>query len=108
VMNPQDAAARGVDDGDEVRVSNDFGEFFTPVKLSPSVMPGQVICYNGWEPYMHRGWKDQANVEPGMIKWLHLAGGYGHLKYWPLQWQPVQVDRSIRVEVTSANGREAR
>ena len=108
VMNPQDAGARGVDDGGEVRVFNDFGEFFIPVKLSPSVMPGQVICYNGWEPYMHRGWKDQANVEPGMIKWLHLAGGYGHLKYWPIQWQPVQVDRSIRVEVTSVNGREAR
>ena len=105
VMNPQDAAARGLADGDEARVYNDFGEFLVPVKLSPSAMSGQVICYNGWEPYMHRGWKDQANIEPGMIKWLHLAGGYGHFKYWPIQWQPVQIDRSIRVEVANANGR---
>ena len=105
VMNPQDAAARGLADGDEARVYNDFGEFLVPVKLSPSAMSGQVICYNGWEPYMHRGWKDQSNIEPGMIKWLHLAGGYGHFKYWPIQWQPVQIDRSIRVEVANANGR---
>jgi DMSO reductase family type II enzyme molybdopterin subunit len=108
VMNPKDAAARGLTEGDEARIFNDFGDFLVPIKLSSSVMPGQVICYNGWEPYMHRGWKDQANVEPGMIKWLHLAGGYGHLKYWPIQWQPVQVDRSIRVEVSNANGRKVK
>jgi hypothetical protein len=64
-------------------VFNDFGEFLLPVKLSPSVMPGQVICYNGWEPYMHRGWKDQANAEPDG-QGLH-SGRYGHLKYWPMQ-----------------------
>jgi hypothetical protein len=34
-----------------------------------------------------------------MIKWLHLAGGQGHLRYWPIQWQPVPIDRAVRVEV---------
>jgi DMSO reductase family type II enzyme molybdopterin subunit len=106
VMNPADAEARSLRDGDEARVFNDAGDFVVPVKLSPSVMPGQVICYNGWEPYMHRQWKDQANVEPGMIKWLHLAGGYGHLRYWPIQWQPVPIDRAVRVEVERLNGRK--
>jgi len=33
-------------------------------KLSPSVRPGQVIVYNGFEPYMHREWYSQADVEP--------------------------------------------
>jgi len=70
-----------------------------PVKLSPSVMPGQVICYNGWDPYQFRGWTGPMDLEPGMVKWLHFAGGYGHLRYWPIQWQPTPVDRAVRVEV---------
>ncbi|MDP2948438.1 MAG: molybdopterin-dependent oxidoreductase [Chloroflexota bacterium] len=99
VMNPDDAAARGIVDDEEVRVFNDMNSFFVPVRLSPSVRPGQVIIYNGWEPYQFREWKDPAMVEPGMIKWLQLAGGYGHLRYWPIQWQPVPTDRAVRVDV---------
>jgi len=99
VMNTDDAAARGISDNEEVQVVNDMGSFCVLVKLSQSVRPGQVISYNGWEPYQYRGWQDAANVEPGMVKWLHLAGGYGHLRYWPLQWQPAQVDRAVTVDV---------
>jgi hypothetical protein len=80
-------------------VYNDAGEFLVPVKLSPSVRPGQVICYNGWDPYQFRGWRGPMDLEPGMVKWLHLAGGYGHLRYWPIQWQPTPVDRAVRVDV---------
>lgn len=104
VMNPGDAESRGVEDGEEVRVFNDVGDFLVPVKLSPSVMPSQVICYNGWDPYQFREWRGPMDVEPGMVKWLHLAGGYGHLRYWPLQWQPIPVDRAVRVEVQKLNG----
>jgi hypothetical protein len=34
-----------------------------------------------------------------MVKWLHFAGGYGHLRYRALHWQPMPVDRAVRVEV---------
>ena len=34
-----------------------------------------------------------------MVKWLHLAGGYGHLQYRSIHWQPVPIDRAIHVEV---------
>ena len=44
------------------------------------------------------------DVEPGMVKWLHMAGGYGHLRYWPIQWQPTPVDRAVRVDVAKLNG----
>jgi hypothetical protein len=37
-----------------------------------------------------------------MIKWLHLAGGYGHLKFWRNNWQPQQADRAIAVDVEKA------
>jgi DMSO reductase family type II enzyme molybdopterin subunit len=99
MMNPDDAAARGIVDDEEIRVFNDMNSIVVPVRLSSLVRPRQLIIYNGWEPYMFRDWKDQAMLEPGMIKWLHLAGGYGHLRYWPIQWQPVQIDRAIRVDV---------
>jgi anaerobic selenocysteine-containing dehydrogenase len=99
VMSPVDAAARGVEDDEEVRVYNDVSDFLVPVKLSPSVMPGQVICYNGWDPYQFREWRGPMDVEPGMVKWLHLAGGEGHLRFWPLQWQPTPMDRAVRVDV---------
>src|SRR3970040_634483 len=63
-----------------------MGVFISPAKLSPSVRPGQVVSYNGWEPYTYRTWKGASDVEPGMVKWLHFAGGDGHLGYWPLEW----------------------
>jgi nitrate reductase alpha subunit len=99
VMNTDDAKARGIEDHEEVRVFNDGGSFITPVKLSPSVRPGQVIAYNGWEPLQYREWRCPSDTEIGMIKWLHMAGGYGHLRYSPIQWQPAPSDRAIHVDV---------
>jgi len=98
-INPKDAEARRIENGEEVRLSSDAGSMLISVKLSSSVRPGQIILYNGFEPYQHREWYSQSDVEPGMVKWLHFAGGYGHLRYWPLQWQPVPFDRGIRVGV---------
>ncbi|MDO8615814.1 MAG: molybdopterin-dependent oxidoreductase [Dehalococcoidia bacterium] len=100
LLNPGDATERGLRDGDRARVHNDMGETVLMARLSESIRPGQVIIYNGWEPYQFPGWSDEANLEPGMIKWLHLAGGYGHLKYWPTEWQPCPVARATRVEVS--------
>ncbi len=99
IMNPIDAEARGVKDGEEVRIFNDFEEFHIRTKFSSATQPGTVIVYHAWEPYQHRNWKSYDNVVPGMIKWLHLAGGYGHLNYWRWNWVQQQVDRAVRVEV---------
>jgi DMSO reductase family type II enzyme molybdopterin subunit len=99
VINDRDAADLGVADNEEVRVYNDQGEFRVPVKTSPTARPGQVIMYNGWEVYQHPGWQGVNDAEPGMIKWLHLAGGYGHLRYSMNQWQPCPVMRNTRVAI---------
>ena len=103
VVNSDDARARGINDGDEIRVWNDMGEFFVAAKVAPGVRPGQVIVYNGWEPYMFRGWRGPMDLEPGLVKWLHLAGGYGHLRYWFLEWQPTPADRAVRVNIERAD-----
>jgi anaerobic selenocysteine-containing dehydrogenase len=99
IMNPRDAEGRGVADGEEVRVFNDFEEFHIRTKISSAARPGQVIVYHAWEPYQHRNWKSMDVVVPGMVKWLHFAAGYGHLNYWRWNWVQQQVDRAIPVQV---------
>jgi DMSO reductase family type II enzyme molybdopterin subunit len=98
-LNPEDAKKNGVENGEEVKVVNDAGHLNISVKLSPSVRPGLVVLYNGFEPSQPREWFSQSDVEPGMVKWLHMAGGYGHLQYRPWHWQPIPVDRGIGVDV---------
>jgi hypothetical protein len=58
-----------------------------------------VIIYHAWEPYQFPGGKSYDVAIPGLIKWLHLAGGYGHLRYYRWNWVPQQVDRAVSVEV---------
>jgi len=98
-MNDKDAAKKGIKNGEEVRVVNDAGTVLVPVKISPSARPGQVILYNGFEPYMHRDWYSESDIEPGLIKWLGMAAGYGHLQYRMFSWQPIPCDRAVMVDV---------
>jgi DMSO reductase family type II enzyme molybdopterin subunit len=104
-INPTDALVRGIADDCEVRVYNDAGRFVTHARVAPSVPPGLAVIYNGWEPYQFPRWEGTANVEPGLVKWLGFAGGYGHLRYWQFEWQPVPNDRAISVDVELATGR---
>ncbi len=46
-MHPADAAARGIRDGDTVRVYNDLGEVHVPVSLRDDVRPGVVSLPKG-------------------------------------------------------------
>lgn len=51
-ISPDDAAARGIADGDTVRVWNDRGELLLPARLGTRVRPGVVSVPFGW-------WGDQ-------------------------------------------------
>lgn len=99
VINDVDAAGLGVCDHEKVRVYNDAGEFEVAVKISTGARSGQVVMYNGFDNYQFPKWAGPNDAEPGMIKWLHLAGGYGHLKYWSTEWQPCPVMRNTRVAI---------
>jgi anaerobic selenocysteine-containing dehydrogenase len=102
-LNDDDAVALGVDNGERVKLVNDEGESIVQAKVSPSVRPGQVILYNGFEPYMHENWYSQADLETGQVKHLGFAAGYGHLKYRLFSWQPIPADRAVRVDVEKIN-----
>jgi DMSO reductase family type II enzyme molybdopterin subunit len=101
-LNARDAEARGVEDGDRVKVWNDNGAFESLAKTTGAVQPGQAIIYHAWEPYQFKGWKGQQ--EPVVAPWkaLHLAGGYGQIHYRMIYGAPGHHPRGGTVEVTLA------
>jgi len=98
-INDGDAASFGIANGEQIKLVSDVGETRIQAKLTPACRPGQVIVYNGFEPFMHEGWRGQADLEPGQMKPLGLAAGYGHLTYRVFSWQPVPTDRAVRVDL---------
>ncbi len=102
VMHPNDAKELGISDNDFIEVSNDVGEYKVRVKLSSSQRPSGLTIYNGWDSHMFKNHDGSNEVEPGMVKWLNMAGGYGHLRYAPMEWQPAPVDRPIYVSIKKA------
>ena len=69
-INDKDAKAKGIENGEWVKVVSDVGSMLITAKISPTVRLGQIIVYNGFEPYMHKEWYGQADVEVGNVKWL--------------------------------------
>jgi len=54
VIHPDDAAARGLTDGEPVRVFNDRGEFTVLAKIDAAVQPGVVVSsFGGWRKHAH-------------------------------------------------------
>ena len=103
LVNEDDAAELGIDDDAPVRVWNDVGEFVVHARTSPAQRPGALTVYNGFEGFMFEGGAGPNEVEPGLVKWLGLAGGYGHLAYAPTEWQPVPADRCLNVDIEPAH-----
>ncbi|RIK08637.1 MAG: ethylbenzene dehydrogenase [Acidobacteria bacterium] len=101
-VNDKDAEARGVQDGDLIRVFNDISSFTVKAKVSPCVRPNQVVSYNGWEGYQYENWRGANETEAGLVKYLQLAGGYGHLNFMSTEWQPVPTDRGVPVDFEKA------
>lgn len=55
-INPVDAEARGVADGDYMRIFNDRSELVAKAKFNSGIMPGVTVLYHGWaEEYFKKG-----------------------------------------------------
>lgn len=59
-MNPDDAAAYGIAEGDYVRIFNDRGHVVMKAYLSGGVRPGVLLCSRGWyeEQYVDGHFQD--------------------------------------------------
>ena len=102
-VRPADAAARGVADGDRVRLRNDIGAFEIQAKVAPSVRPGQVVVYHAWEPFQFASGRSHQALLPSPINPIQLAGG-GHLQPMMIVGEPGLSDRGTRVELERIEG----
>ena len=82
-VNAEIAAAKGIADGDLIRVHNNHGSFIAMAHLSGGLQHGQLFMYHGWDPMMFRNRQNFSNVisTAGLLKPTSLVGGYGHIKY---------------------------
>jgi complex iron-sulfur molybdoenzyme family reductase subunit alpha len=81
MINPDVAAARGIADGDDVRMKNDLGDAVLMAKIVAGVPPDAVVMEHGWEPFMYRGRKGHNALVGDMLNLLELSDGWGHLKF---------------------------
>jgi complex iron-sulfur molybdoenzyme family reductase subunit alpha len=103
-LNLEEAAKRGINDNDWVKIFNDGGACVVKVKLLPGEPPGRITMYHGWEKYLgfqHGGWQSLTRVR---IKPTQLVGGYGHVAFKLNYWGPTGNNRDCRVEVARWDG----
>jgi len=98
-MSVEDARERGIEDGEQVRVRNDHGSFEIGAKVSPTLSRGAALVYHAWEPYQFPGWRGNMEVVSSPYKPLHLAGGYGHIRFRTFFAGPIHVPRGIPIEI---------
>ncbi len=81
MVNPEVAKARGINDGDDIRMFNELGEVRIMVKLSPACPPDALVMEHGWEPFMYDQKKGHNLLVGDMLNLLELTDGWGHLKF---------------------------
>ena len=101
-LNVDDAARRGVRDGDRIRIWNDLGEFTSMAKVSATIRPGQAVMYHGWENYQFEGWIGYRNVLASPLKPLELVGDLPFQRMKFLECQPGMSDRDTRIDYARA------
>jgi nitrate reductase alpha subunit len=98
-LSQADARVRGISDHDWIRVYNDIGEFTLRAVVSPSVQPGEVICYHAWEGYQFPGGATQNHVAANPLKPTNMIGGYGHMQYRGAYLSMNNIPKDVAVEV---------
>jgi anaerobic selenocysteine-containing dehydrogenase len=93
-MHPSDAAARGLSDGEQVRISSAHGQVEAPLRLADDLMPGVVAMTHGWGNAKTPGMRF-AERTPGVNANVLLPTGPGSFE--PLSNQAHMT--GVRVEV---------
>lgn len=102
-VNREVAKLKGIQDGDQIRIFNQIGEFYAMAKLSSSCPPDGIVLEDGWEPYMYKMKKGHNEVVPTALNLLEMADGWGHLKFGGL-WDGNQYAYDGAVNFEKAKG----
>jgi complex iron-sulfur molybdoenzyme family reductase subunit alpha len=81
MVNPEVAKARGVRDGDDIRLFNKLGDAVVMAKLTPGVPKDAIVMEHGWEPFMFKKKRGHNQLAGDMLNLLELSDGWGHLKF---------------------------
>lgn len=102
-LNPKVAKAKGIKDGDDVRIFNKIGQFFAMAKVSSSAPLDSLVMEDGWEPNMFKGMRGPNDVVPMSLNLLEMADDWGHLKFGGL-WDGNQYayDGAVNIEKAKA------
>ncbi|MCM2334126.1 MAG: molybdopterin-dependent oxidoreductase, partial [Anaeromyxobacteraceae bacterium] len=101
MVNPKVASARGIRDGDRVRLWNDLGEAWLVAKVAAGVPPGAVLLEHGWEPFQYRGKKGHNALVGDLLNLLEVSDGWGHLRFGT-NWDGNQHAYDATVELAKA------
>jgi dimethylsulfide dehydrogenase subunit alpha len=103
MLNPQVAAARGIADGDDVRVWNDLGEAFLVAKVAASVPRDALVLEHGWEPFLYPQKKGHNALVADVPNLLEVSDGWGHLRFGT-SWDGNQHAYDATVDVAKVEG----
>ena len=98
-LNPADAEALGIGDGEFAVLSNDYGEMRMRTKYSTMVRPRVAYYFHAWEPHQFPDHRSYKFLIPGPIKPLHFAGGEGQLGWFFGHFEPGTHVQDTRVQV---------
>ncbi len=70
LMHPEDALARGLAQGDTVRVASAIGEIEVPLDISEDIRPGTVAVPHGWG-HQGTGWRHASALPGANVNALH-------------------------------------
>jgi anaerobic selenocysteine-containing dehydrogenase len=98
-VNPDDAAARGIQDGDMIRIFNDFGDFRAMAHVSSITQPQTLFMYHGWDPMMFNDRRNFSSVisTNGLLKPVQMIGDYGHVRHQAPDFVPNQTHHDCTV-----------
>ena len=95
-ISEEDATARGIETGDEIRVWNTRGEVVAWAHVTPSEQPGSVTLYEGWWPRQFRKGKGVNELTSSAVNPIHEVHFVGNM------WAPSTGWKDCRCEIAKA------
>jgi anaerobic selenocysteine-containing dehydrogenase len=95
-INPQDAFARGIETGDEIRVFNTRGEVVAWAHVTPAEQRGSATLYEGWWPRQFKSGKGVNELTSSAVNPIHEVHFVGNM------WSPSTGWKDCRCEIEKA------
>ncbi|MBP9032785.1 MAG: molybdopterin-dependent oxidoreductase [Pseudomonadales bacterium] len=103
-INPIDATNTGVADFEYAELFNNYGSVRMRIKVSAMVRPGVAYYYHAWEPHQFPNHESYKWLIPGLVKPLHMAGGYGQIDHAMNRFQPGSAVQDTRIGIRPWQG----